>query len=89
VSPLLQSQRQFATKSSLFQSIPDSNTSTGPPAFVFDIDGVLVRGKNVLSAARQAMQQVRHHTCSCQEAILATMLSLYHTTSPPAVQCFP
>ena len=31
----------------------------GPPAFVFDIDGVLIRGKNVLAAARKAMEQVR------------------------------
>ena len=26
----------------------------GPPAFVFDIDGVLIRGKTVLDAARRA-----------------------------------
>ena len=31
----------------------------GIPAFVFDIDGVLVRGKKVLPTARQAMSKVR------------------------------
>ena len=32
---------------------------TGPPAFVFDIDGVLIRGKAVLPEAMQAMAKVR------------------------------
>lgn len=36
----------------------DGGNPTGPPAFVFDIDGVLIRGKVVLPAAIQAMQQV-------------------------------
>ena len=31
---------------------------TGPPAFVFDIDGVLIRGKAVLPEAKQAMAKV-------------------------------
>lgn len=30
----------------------------GPPAFVFDIDGVLVRGKHVLPQAVEAMKKV-------------------------------
>ena len=32
---------------------------TGPPAFVFDIDGVLIRGKVVLPEAKRAMARVR------------------------------
>lgn len=32
---------------------------TGPAAFVFDIDGVLIRGRHVLPAAKKAMQLVR------------------------------
>lgn len=31
----------------------------GPPAFVFDIDGVLIRGRNVLPEAKQAAKKVR------------------------------
>lgn len=36
---------------------PAGNPS-GPPAFVFDIDGVLIRGKNVIPAAKEAMSKV-------------------------------
>eukprot|EP00877_Chromochloris_zofingiensis_P014983 jgi/Chrzof1/9739/Cz04g14030.t1 len=36
---------------------PAGNPS-GPPAFVFDIDGVLIRGKNVIPAAKEAMSKL-------------------------------
>lgn len=36
-----------------------SSTAAGTPAFVLDIDGVLVRGKEVLEPARRAMGKVR------------------------------
>ena len=38
---------------------PAVANATGPAAYVFDIDGVLVRGPTVLPAARKAMQMVR------------------------------
>lgn len=38
----------------------DADNPTGVPGFVFDIDGVLIRGRTVLPAAEQAMQKVRH-----------------------------
>ena len=31
---------------------------TGKPAFVFDIDGVLIRGNTVLDSARKALQRL-------------------------------
>ncbi len=36
-------------------------TTAGPPAFVFDIDGVLIRGETVLDSARKAMQRLYTH----------------------------
>jgi hypothetical protein len=43
----------------LSTAAPDVAAPTGPAAFVFDVDGVLVRGARVLPAAREAMQLVR------------------------------
>lgn len=39
-------------------SVASRGDPTGPPAFVFDIDGVLIRGKDVLPTAKKAMAQV-------------------------------
>ena len=38
--------------------MPASPNPTAPPAFVFDIDGVLIRGKKVLEPALRAMQKL-------------------------------
>lgn len=38
--------------------MPDSFNPLGPPGFVFDIDGVLIRGKHVIAAAKEAMTKV-------------------------------
>jgi hypothetical protein len=35
------------------------HTPGGPPAFAFDIDGVLIRGRHVLDEAKAAMRKVR------------------------------
>lgn len=43
---------------STFGLFNDSAAPNGPPAFVFDIDGVLVRGKNVLQATSKAVRQL-------------------------------
>ncbi len=58
------------------------------PAFVFDIDGVLIRGREVLPAARQAMQLVNRGTGTRVWA--ASMFSAVHKlTSQSALGCNP
>lgn len=46
---------QFATSTQFPQGNPK-----GPPSFLFDIDGVLTKGKEVLEPAKRAFEQVRH-----------------------------
>ncbi len=55
--------RQLLWRRSLSTGIYTAQHATaapdGVPAFVFDIDGVLIRGKHVLPAAKAAMERVR------------------------------
>eukprot|EP00798_Chlamydomonas_sp_ICE-L_P004388 gene4388-14514_t len=47
-----------ASRSLMSSSLPESGNPHGPVGFVFDIDGVLIRGKEVLDTSRQAIAQV-------------------------------
>jgi hypothetical protein len=38
--------------------VESASDAHGPPAFVFDIDGVLIRGGTVLPAARRALAKL-------------------------------
>jgi hypothetical protein len=59
----------------------EAGNPEGPPAFVFDIDGVLIRGGNVLPAARRALANLYqpggmlHITPSANEHAYMTFLT--------------
>jgi hypothetical protein len=56
---------------------------TGPPAFSFDIDGVLIRGKQVLDATKKAMDKVDQYNTEVWKGLVGVelmhMLTLLYT----------
>ncbi|GLC44804.1 hypothetical protein PLESTB_001212300 [Pleodorina starrii] len=58
-----QQQQQQQRHARAFSSTPvwsSSSCPSGPPAFAFDIDGVLIRGKHVLPEALEAVRKLTH-----------------------------
>jgi hypothetical protein len=69
---------------SLSTAAAEAVARMGSPAFVFDIDGVLIRGRNVLPEARKAMQLVGRTGVGCWGC---TCLHAAATNSPRLPCC--
>lgn len=55
------------------QRLHTNAASPGPPAFVFDIDGVLIRGKNVLECAKKTLWRLYKNDGSNSDPTLALL----------------